>query len=476
MLPARAELFTGQYAQNNGVRTNFPPLGGYSAFDPDHTVGTWLNAAGYNTAFVGKHLNTLPIGFQRNPGWTIFDPTLRGYDDYFNFTQYNDGHPEFVAGREHYYTDYLADLSRTHVHQLSVYDAPFFLWVSHFGPHSIESSDCTGGRCQPAPPPASPTYRNNPRQVVRDRALSRYRAARLFRSPAFNEPDRQDKQHLIATARPIDPVDIEQLVLGRIAALRAVDLAVEAVVEQLAADGELDNTYLMFVTDNGYLLGEHSYVGKTLGYEPALRTPMLVRGPGIRAGSVAEQTVTLVDLAPTWLEIAGATADIRQDGVSLLPVLRGDQQVVPHPGGVLIQAGPQRLETGPRGWYFRGVRTSRYTYMRYHDGWVELYDRRRDPDEITSVAGDPRYAQIATMLAHRTRIAGRLQRTRRVQPPVLRPPITRKVGERRHARACAAAGVANGQAECPCARADLVPHRQVRTSRPSSSADRAAAS
>jgi arylsulfatase A-like enzyme len=211
----------------------------------------------------------------------------------------------------------------------------------------------------------------------------------------------------MATARPIDPGYVERLVRGRIAALRAVDLAVAGVVEQLKADGALDNTYLMFITDNGYLLGEHSYVGKILGYEPAVRTPLLVRGPGIEPGSVYDQTVTLVDLAPTWLDIADATADVREDGVSLLPILHGDRRTVPHPGGVLIQAGPHRLETGPRGWYFRGVRTRRYTYLRYQDGWIELYDRRRDPHQLDSVAVDPRYARIAALLAHRTRVLAR---------------------------------------------------------------------
>jgi arylsulfatase A-like enzyme len=402
--PARAELFTGQYAQNNGVRTNFPPQGGYAAFDPEHTIGTWLHDDGYNTAFVGKHLNALPKNVQRHPGWTIFDPSLRGYDDYFDFVQYNDGKPEHVTGRNHYYTDYIAQLSTTYLHRLSEYDAPFFLWVSHFGPHSIERNDCSGTHCHKAPPTPSPTYHGNSEQVERDRALSHHRAARLFRSPAFNEADRQDKQHLLATAQPIGRSYVERLVRGRIAALRAVDLAVAAVVGQLAADDELDNTYLMFLTDNGYLLGEHSYVGKILGYEPSIRTPLLVRGPGVRAGSVYDQTVTLVDLAPTWLDIAGTRPDITQDGVSLLPILHGDRRTVPHPGGVLIQAGPHRLETGPRGWYFRGVRTRRYTYLRYQDGWVELYDRRRDPQQLSSVAADPRYARIAAMLAHRTRV------------------------------------------------------------------------
>src|SRR4029078_8744706 len=188
--PARAELFTGQYAQNNGVRTNFPPQGGYTAFDPEHTIGTWLHAAGYNTAFVGKHLNSLPKDVRRNPGWTIFDPSLRSYNNYFYFVQYNDGNPERVTGREHYYTDYIAHLSTTYLHQLSERDAPFFLWVSHFGPHTVHKKKCAGSYCHKAPPPPSPSYFSNPQQVERDRELSHHRAARLFSRHAFNEPHR----------------------------------------------------------------------------------------------------------------------------------------------------------------------------------------------------------------------------------------------------------------------------------------------
>jgi len=208
----RAELFTGQYAQNNGVRTNFPPQGGYAAFDPEHTIGTWLHAAGYNTGFVGKHLNSLPRHVRRNPGWTIFDPTLWGYGDYFDFAQFNDGDQQAVTGRDHYYTDYLSHLSTTYAHRLSTYGAPFFLWVSHFAPHSKQKSNCHGHRCDKTPPPPSPTYRSDPARVAHDRSLARHRAARLFRSPAFNERDRRDKQHLLSAGRPVDPRYVKRLV------------------------------------------------------------------------------------------------------------------------------------------------------------------------------------------------------------------------------------------------------------------------
>jgi arylsulfatase A-like enzyme len=223
---------------------------------------------------------------------------------------------------------------------------------------------------------------------------------------------------------------------------------VAALIEQLAVDGELANTYVAFITDNGFLLGEHRWVGKTLGYEPALKTPLLARGPGIRAGSVTHRTATLVDLVPTWLEIAGATADVEVDGVSLLGVLQGEAPTRLHPGGVLIQAGPHRRETGVRGWYFRGVRTKRFTYLRFRDGWIELYDRVHDPEQLTSLAYTPEYSRVAAELGRRTsalagcRGADECNRTFRALPspePLLLPTQPR-MHERHHGRTLSRGG------------------------------------
>lgn len=400
--PARAEILTGQFAQNNGVRTNFLPQGSYRAYDETNNIGMWLNSAGYNTAFLGKHINNYNSKYGRDPGWTIFNPTSGGYSDYYDFGQYNDGKPIEVPG---YYTDYLNQTAVEYAKKLSDYQAPFFMWVSHFAPHSTQGGGCDkgGGKCKTAPklsPRYEAAYRSTGQRPSESAAMEEYQ--RVLRSPAFNEADVSDKQNEFSTHDFVDREYLRELILGRAGALASVDDAVAALVEQLADDGELANTYLVFITDNGYLLGEHRFVGKVMPYEESVRTPMLVRGPGIAPGRTTEKVATLVDLAPTFVDIAGARSTVLMDGTSLLPMWRGDSSYDPHASGVLIQAGAYKGQTADRGWYYRGIRTDRYTYVKYFDGHIELYDRLRDPHQVSSVAGQKAYRAIEARLARRT--------------------------------------------------------------------------
>jgi len=402
--PARAELMTGQLAQNNGVRTNFPPQGGYEAFDPTSTIGTDLSAAGYNTAFLGKPLNGYHHSYGRDPGWTLFNATSHGYADYYKFVQYDNGELTRVPG---YYTDYLSEKAVEYAHQLSSYDAPFFMWVSHFGPHPAKGREgCHDESCKNGPPKMSPGYRAMTRLTGQrpHEAEAQALARDIISGPSFNERDVSDKPHLIRRQTPAAARKVVRTQQARAGALASVDDALAQLVEQLEEDGELDNTYIVFITDNGYQLGEHRWFGKTLPYEENLRTPMLVRGPGIEPGTTTDSIATIVDLVPTFLEIADAEPGRLLDGVSLLSTWRGETDEALHPGGVLIQGGAYKPETGPRGWLYRGVRTARYTFVRYHDGFVELYDRANDPHQLRSVAGQPRYRALQAELARRTRL------------------------------------------------------------------------
>ena len=103
-----------------------------------------------------------------------------------------------------------------------------------------------------------------------------------MRRPSFNEKDVSDKQHVIRKLSRIGKRNVIDHVRGRAGALASVDDAVANLVRRLAADGELNNTYLAFITDNGHQLGEHRHFSKTLGFEESVRTPLLVRGPGCR--------------------------------------------------------------------------------------------------------------------------------------------------------------------------------------------------
>jgi arylsulfatase A-like enzyme len=188
----------------------------------------------------------------------------------------------------------------------------------------------------------------------------------------------------------------------RIRSLQSVDDAVARTFRHLRAAGVLGDTYVMFTSDNGYLIGEHRYIGKILPYEPALRVPLLVRGPGIAPGSHTASTVTTVDLASTITDLAGVTPGRTPDGVSLVPLLHGGPP--PARDTTLIQAGG--LGSGPRTapWLYRGVRTARYTFAVWDDQgppFPELYDRSVDPDELLNVADDPRYAAVVEALSAR---------------------------------------------------------------------------
>ena len=392
--PSRAQLLTGQYAQNNGVRHNNGPYGGYRAFTPDTAMPVWLQDAGYETAMVGKYLNGYGIktaeGVGQEVGWDHWDPTVRKIYRYFNFTQFNDGDPIKPVG---YHTDYIASRSEDLIGQMSDDGRPFFLWSSFVAPHGVCQPKEEAGGCD-TPPLAAHQYRGT----------HHHTADGVFARPSFNE-DNQGKPPALARLGKVARGDVQRVRNHRADALSSVDDAVEGIVSSLKETGQLDNTVIFFTSDNGYLLGEHRYVGKVLAYEESVRVPLLVRGPGIPAGSVDNQTAAMIDLAPTFAALADATPQIPVDGHPL--VLRRTGSNATDQRTLLVQAGVSDLEKFPTGWWFRGVRTPRYTYVHWEkSGFVELYDRRRDAYEIDNVAASPAYRAVRRELARRTRVLG----------------------------------------------------------------------
>ena len=376
--PARAEILTGQYAQNNGVRHNAGPHGGFGAHDPRHTLATWLQSAGYRTAFVGKYLNHYYRRDGMVPGWDEFNPTLRGTYAPYGFTTYNNGSPR--SYEKLYIADMVTRATRSYIRDFSSDDRPFFVWASHIAPHGMN----VDGRWVP-PVPAR-----------RHARLFADLAAPSLRDAAFSEPNVRDKPRYVRTARPVAKSSATILFRRRIRSLQAVDEGVQRIVRTLRETGELANTVLVFTSDNGHLNGEHGLRGKNYPYEQALQVPFLVRGPGMPAGVTRDQTMTMVDLAPTLVDLAKATPDLTVDGRTMLPAIRREE--APGYGTALIQAG-----SSTRPWFFRGVRTPRYTYVRYFDGFTELYDRRRDPAQLRNVSGEPEYAAVEAELTVRYR-------------------------------------------------------------------------
>ncbi|QIK65889.1 sulfatase [Nocardioides sp. HDW12B] len=375
--PARAEILTGQYAHNNGVHDNDGRYGGHQALlRPHDTLGAWLRDAGYRTAFVGKYLNGWELAPGRQIGWTVFNPLLRDVYRYVGFTLFNDGSPRtYPRG---YSTDVIGRYARTTIRRFSRDDVPFFLWVAPVAPHNRMSP--AGWR----PPGVAPRHRDLFASVEPP----------SLDNPSFNEVDVSDKPLWVTRERLLPPDRARTDHRARVRSLAALDEQVARIVASLEEAGELDDTVVAFTSDNGYLLGEHRMHGKNLPYEESLKVPFLARGPGLPDGEVRGAQYGLVDLAPTILDLADARSQDRVlDGRSMLGTLRRGGGGYPT---YLIQASTRNVP-----WWWRGVRSSRFTYVRYTSGFQELYDRARDPAQLVNVAADPSYAAVVARLSAR---------------------------------------------------------------------------
>ena len=376
--PARAEIFTGQYAQNNGVHHNGGRWGGNALRQPNNNVGRWLQEGGYQTAFVGKFLNH----YDRFPvaGWDRFNYSQQGTYNPYGF-KYSE-EPARVDGE--YTADYVGRKTVEYVNEFSG-DEPFFIWASQVAPHGMTVGNKWVG--------AVPAKRHEQTPVP---------APPFLAKPSFNEPGVRDKPtYLRAVMARRDRSRVTTQFEQRVRSLQAVDEQVGNLVAALDAAGELDNTLIVFTSDNGYLLGEHRLKGKNYPYEEALQVPMVLRGPGVPAGATTGATMTMVDVAATLADAAGVIPQRTADGRSMLPVAQGTE------GGyddVLIQAGH-----ADQAWTFRGVRNRRWTYAEHRvSGEVEWYDRVADPFQLENLAGTKprRQARLAADLAALAKCAG----------------------------------------------------------------------
>jgi hypothetical protein len=176
-----------------------------------------------------------------------------------------------------------------------------------------------------------------------------------------------------------------------LASLLSVDEAITRMVDELRTAGELDRTVIVFTSDNGWQEGEHRVVqGKVRVYEPSIRVPLIVRGPGFAPNAVAPAMAINVDLPATLAAIAGAVPGRVQDGLDLREVASGSARALARP--LLNESGAPGLSNRN---FHQAIRTETHKYVEYANGERELYDLRSDPDELVNVVGDP--AQAATL-------------------------------------------------------------------------------
>lgn len=376
--PARSTLFTGQYGQSHGVRHNTGPWGGDQRLvRRDENIGAWLRRAGYRTSFHGKFLN----GYEKHRwvpnGWTTWDAQVGGIYAYWN--------AQFVDGdrySDRYISTVMTERSGRALRDFHESGAPFFTWINHVAPHGTVA------------PPMIPLF-----QPKYARTYAKLKSPALT-DPAFNEERIGDLPP--AYQRPKVSRDrIVRLTRARARALRSTDLAVAATVRQLRDLGELSNTFIVFVSDNGHGLGEHRLDGKNLLVDQALDVPLIIRGPGIEAGLKVRHPVSLVDLPATILDWTGAHSRRPVDGLSLAPLLAGEP-TLPR-DTLLVQTGDAVRDSTP-GWSFRGVTTTRYLYgHRAGDPTVGvLFDRVTDPHALVNRFRAAAYTRVRRVLRDRT--------------------------------------------------------------------------
>ncbi len=401
--PSRATLMTGQYSHTNGIKTL------HGALPPERQyLPMLMGEAGYQTAMIGKwHLKEEPAAYDEYSVFigqgNYFNPILRRSsqgpwpDNEQYFSGYNSKHS----------SDVVTDLS---IEWLKRRDTarPFFLMHHFKAPHdNFENAERYDWLYEDTdiPEPTSlwhqPDFGSAATQGT-GTSISKRNARRNMGHHMFVDPS-LDSMAYTRTS-------YQRYLKKYLRTVRGVDDNVGRLLAYLEETGQLDNTIVVYTSDQGMMLGEHDFIDKRWMYDESMRIPLIVRYPAhVKPGSVSGEMVSNVDLAPTLLDLAGIEAPNFMQGRSLVPLLEGETP-----------------EDWPQAVYYRywmhmthhdnpahyGIRTKDYKLMFFYGlpldaegalpdptqpGW-ELYDLRNDPWEMRNVYDNPQYADVRERL------------------------------------------------------------------------------
>lgn len=366
--PSRASFLTGQYARRNGIRNNSTRL-------PLNTVtfGSLLRDAGYDTAHIGKwHMD----GMTERPGFN-HSVTFVGQGAYNDPELLFDGKPRKVPG---YVTDLVTDYAVEWLAQKR--SQPFCMYIGHKACHlpvipAERHKNAIAGAVLPVPESARDTLAGKP-AWVRKRSEGK--------TGIVNHPN-YDLNHR-----------------NYLRTLLAVDEGVGRVLEALEKQGRLDRTVVVFAGDNGFFHGEHGLTNKRAMYEESVRIPLVMRYPAlVRPGTVVREMALNIDMAPTFLELAGVPIPERVQGRSWVPLLSRRQKKL-RTSFFYEYSLEEGFADTPS---MEGVRTEGWKYIRYPEiqETDELYDLRTDPREMHNLVNDPAAAsQLKAMKAEFERL------------------------------------------------------------------------
>jgi len=378
--PSRASILTGQYMHNHGVVDNNKPPSADAVFFPQY-----LQEAGYETAFIGKwHMGEGAAAEKR-----IDDPQP-GFDHWVSFPGQGNYYPVPRNGgvnqlningvrvdQKGYITDELTDYALEWL-QGRKSGEPFFLYFSHKAVHANFSpaerhADQYADKAVPVPSSQANTPENNEGK------------------PMWVQNQRNSWHGVDFPYH--SSLDVQSYKMQYHRALSAVDDSIGRLFDQLEQSGQLDDTVVILMGDNGFMFGEHGLIDKRNAYEESMRIPLLMRGPSLAQGHTVEEIVANIDIAPTILAMAGVESKEQFDGHSFYDIAMGnpvedwrDELLYEYYWEFNYPSTPTTF----------ALRTANFKFIQYHGIWDldELYDMRNDPGEMNNLINDPRYLTV----------------------------------------------------------------------------------
>ncbi|MCX6328951.1 MAG: sulfatase [Bacteroidia bacterium] len=417
--PCRAVILTGKYSHLNGFITNE----GQKPFDgSQQTFPKLLQKSGYNTAIIGKwHLGSDPTGVDH---WEI----LPGQGNYYN--------PDFITkdGR-HTETGYVTELITYKclkwLKENKDSGKPFMLMMHHKAPHrewqpGPEELTLYKDVTFPEPTTLFDDYSNRgaaeksqdmtisktmrleedlklykDRGKMKNTGLNRLSPAQMAAWDSVYNPIIRQFYKSDLKGNDLIRFKYQRYLQDYLACIAAVDKSVGEVLDFLKENGLDKNTIVIYASDQGFYLGEHGWFDKRWMFEQSYRAPLIIKWPGVvKPGSINSNMVSNLDLAETFLDMAGVMVPSDMQGRSMVPILKGltprnwrkehYYHYYEYPGSHMVKR-------------HYGISTERYKLIHYYydiDEW-ELYDRKSDPEEMKNVYNNPSYASVARNLHKR---------------------------------------------------------------------------
>lgn len=401
--PSRATLLTGKYSHKNGYKRNDKTLFDITQF----LFPRALQEHGYQTAYVGKlHLNSLPEGFDY---WNI----LPGQGHYYN--------PDFIGQskdtvrHQGYVSDLITGFSLDWLDKRDP-SKPFFITIGHKATHrewnpAIEDLGAYDDVNFPIPATFYDDYKGREAAAKQDMSIEttmrlnqdlkvdldyenghnykRLTPEQRAKIKSYYDGVSRDYHSKDRKGKELTEWKFQRYLKDYLSTANSLDRNIGKVLDYLKEKGLEENTVVIYASDQGFYLGEHGWFDKRFIYEQSMRTPFVIRYPGvIKPGTVVDELVANIDWAPTMLDLAGVKAPAEVQGASFLPLLKKGAQKTDWRDAVYYHyyEFPEPHHVYP---HF-GLRTDRYKLVRFYggiDNW-EFYDLKEDPDELNNLYGD----------------------------------------------------------------------------------------